>query len=249
MDIIITIPKSIPWEEYKKELKAVEDYSSVMNFKTQHFPKTNVGDKCYLLYNGLILGWMEITGLSEKTFQCTTTGKVWTGKFIERSGPLHKINPIPMKGFQGFRYISSFEYQNELKLESKDMTKTPIEFMSDLYNVGITKAVGYLPKDNIKIYGNDSVENVIAWCNKNNLCYRHFATYEGSTGSGGAFYVYDYIMLQNILTKYSDILNDVSIPTEPDAYIDYIEKNTVYQHLYPDAFKVIGLTFNDKRFR
>ena len=42
--------------------------------------------------------------------------------------------------------------------------KTPEEFMLDLYNVGKTKAVGYLPYDNIKKYGNDSVENVIKWC-------------------------------------------------------------------------------------
>jgi hypothetical protein len=43
--------------------------------------------------------------MSEKNFDCTTTGKAWKGKFIERSGPFHKIEPIQMKGFQGFRYF------------------------------------------------------------------------------------------------------------------------------------------------
>lgn len=104
-DIIITIPKSIQWKDYEKELKAVENYKQVMNFKVNNFPKVKPGNKCYLLYNGAIIGWMEIVGLSEKDFNCTTTGKNWKGKFIERSGPLHKITPIPMKGFQGFRYF------------------------------------------------------------------------------------------------------------------------------------------------
>lgn len=106
MDIIVTIPKSIKWEDYKKELDAVKDYSQIMNFKVNNFPKTAKGNKCYLCYNGNIIGWMEIVGLSEKEFTCTTTGNKWKGKFIERSGPFHKIDPIPMKGFQGFRYFN-----------------------------------------------------------------------------------------------------------------------------------------------
>lgn len=105
MDIVVTIPKSISWKDYEKELDAVKDYSQVMNFKVNNFPKTKPGNKCYLLYDGAIIGWMEIVGLSEKEFDCTTTGNKWKGKFIERSGPFHRIDPIPMKGFQGFRYF------------------------------------------------------------------------------------------------------------------------------------------------
>lgn len=104
-DIIITIPKTISWTDYEKELKVVEDFSQVMNFKVSNFPKTQIGNKCYLLYDGNIIGWMKIVGLSEKDFTCSTTGKQWKGKFVERSGPLNKIEPIPMKGFQGFRYF------------------------------------------------------------------------------------------------------------------------------------------------
>ena len=40
-----------------------------------------------------------------KSFDCTTTGEHWEGKFIQRTGGFHKIDPIPMKGFQGFRYF------------------------------------------------------------------------------------------------------------------------------------------------
>lgn len=105
-DIIVTLPKTISWDDYKKELKSVEDYSHVMNFKVNHFPKTNIGAKCYLVYKGELIGWMKIVGMKEKDFTCSTTGKKWSGKFIERSGPFHKISPTPMKGFQGFRYMN-----------------------------------------------------------------------------------------------------------------------------------------------
>ena len=106
-DIVITIPKTIKWEDYKKEQNKVSDWSSVMNYKVIKFPSnTEVGKKCYLCYNHYIIGWMEIVGFEEKEFDCTTTGKEWSGKFIQRSGPFHEIDPkIPMEGFRGFRYI------------------------------------------------------------------------------------------------------------------------------------------------
>jgi hypothetical protein len=102
-DIIITIPKSIKWSDYQKELQAAEA-GEIMNFKVNNFPKTKVGKKCYVLHDGSIKGYMVISGLSEKDFTCTTTGKEWAGKFIERTGKFIPITPVPMKGFQGFRY-------------------------------------------------------------------------------------------------------------------------------------------------
>ena len=103
-DIIITIPKSIKWEEYQKELDAAEN-GQILNFKVNHFPKTCNGCKCYICYNGEIIGYHIISGMSEKIFNCTTTNKEWKEKFIERTGKFHKINPITYKGFRGFRYF------------------------------------------------------------------------------------------------------------------------------------------------
>jgi hypothetical protein len=105
-DIAITLPSSISWEDYQKEIDLVTDGSNVMNFKVNSFPvNSGVGMKCYLCHRGQMLGWMEIVGMVENDFTCSTTGKEWSGKFIQRSGPFHKIDPIPMKGFRGFRYI------------------------------------------------------------------------------------------------------------------------------------------------
>ena len=105
-NIIITIPSKIDWEDYQKELKDVEDRNLILNFKVSNFPKeTNIGNKCYSVYKGFIIGWMEIVGMSEGNITCETTGKKWEGKFIQRSGKFNYIEPIPMTGFQGFRYF------------------------------------------------------------------------------------------------------------------------------------------------
>lgn len=103
-DIIITIPSKTDWEVYKKELTKAAN-GEVLNFKVFNFPKqSGPGCKCYVVYKGNIIGWMKISRFSEKYFVCTTTGRKLSGKFIERTGKFHKINPIPHKGFQGFRY-------------------------------------------------------------------------------------------------------------------------------------------------
>lgn len=103
-DIIITIPKSINWKDYQQELNAAAN-GEVMNFKVNSFPNTAIGKRCYVVHDGEIKGYMIISGMSEKSFTCTTTGKEWKGKFIERTGKFYKIDSIKMKGFQGYRYF------------------------------------------------------------------------------------------------------------------------------------------------
>jgi hypothetical protein len=105
-DIIITIPKKIKWNDYLKELDDAKNKNLVLNFKVSNFPKnTNVGNKCYVVYDGIIKGFSYISGFEEKEFKCESTGKKWKGKFIQRKPDFHKINPIEYKGFQGYRYF------------------------------------------------------------------------------------------------------------------------------------------------
>lgn len=108
MDIIITIPKKIRWEDYLKEIATVKDGSQQMMFKVPNLPqRTNVGDRCYLCYQGKIVGYMIICWLGYNPgFNCTTTGVVWeSGNYIARSGSFYKADEeIEYKGFQGFRY-------------------------------------------------------------------------------------------------------------------------------------------------
>lgn len=108
-DIVITLPSKIEWEDYKKEIEAVADWKQVMNFKVPFLPKDKNIDRCYVCHRGKVVGWMKVVGLSEDTsFNCTTTGKGWSGKFIQRSGPFHYLNnPRDFRGFQGWRYYDT----------------------------------------------------------------------------------------------------------------------------------------------
>lgn len=106
-DWVVTIPKTIPWKDYQAELAAVADHSQVMNYRTRFFPKGMVaGDRCYLVHDGRVRGWMGIVGLVDAVlpWRCTTTGKTWpAGKYIQRSGPFHKVDGPDMVGFRGVR--------------------------------------------------------------------------------------------------------------------------------------------------
>lgn len=104
--LLITIPSTIEWSDYQKEIDAVSDGESEMNFKCSSLPKhVGIGDRCYVCWRGNIVGWMRISSIGPKEFCCTTTGEKWSGNFVSRSGSFHKISPVPYKGFQGFRYI------------------------------------------------------------------------------------------------------------------------------------------------
>ena len=107
MDILVTLPKFIEWEEYQKEIATVVDRLMEMRYKVSQLPlRCLIGDRCYLIHKNLIQGWMEVTGFHRGQFQCSATGQSWKGNFITRSGKFHHLqNLIYFPGFQGFRYI------------------------------------------------------------------------------------------------------------------------------------------------
>lgn len=113
--ICITIPKSINWKEYEKELKTVEDGKMEMHYKVHVLPRdVNVGDKCYVCHDGFVRGWMKISHIGPiKGFKCSTTGKNWDGgNYISRTGKFYYLkNPYPMKGFMGFRKVDDINFE------------------------------------------------------------------------------------------------------------------------------------------
>lgn len=117
--LIITLPSNVTWQDYEKELRKAANWKYILNFKVHNYPSgVHKGDKCYVVHNGIIKGWMEIVGFEEKEFTCGTTNQKWRGKFVERSGPFHYLNEkLPYNGFRGFRYFNLQEYkiQNNLK--------------------------------------------------------------------------------------------------------------------------------------
>lgn len=107
-DWIITLPQTVDWEDYEKELKMVQDGSEVLNFRVPHIPKDmRPKQRCFVCWRGKVRGWMEIVGYMYvvEPWNCSTTGKEWpAGSYVRRSGPFFMLDEEPeMKGFRGIR--------------------------------------------------------------------------------------------------------------------------------------------------
>jgi hypothetical protein len=76
-----------------------------MNYHTRYIPQEmESGDRCFLVHDGRVQGWMQIMGLVDSPipWTCTTTGRRWpAGKYIQRSGPFHRVEGPAMTGFRG----------------------------------------------------------------------------------------------------------------------------------------------------
>ena len=107
MDWIITLPKSISWTDYQRELDAVKDFTAVMNYRLPFRAGVKRGDRCFLVWRGYVRGWMRVTAdlnSCQQGFVCGITHKEWpAGFYIHRSGPFHYTEPLKMSGFRGIK--------------------------------------------------------------------------------------------------------------------------------------------------
>jgi len=107
-DLVITLPQKVKWKDYEKELAAVADGSSVMNFRLPGPPRqTAPGARCYVVHNGAVQGHMLIHGVVHRDgFTCDSTGVTWPeGWYVQRTGQWFPVDRmIQVRGFQGFRY-------------------------------------------------------------------------------------------------------------------------------------------------
>lgn len=124
-NICITLPKSVKWSDYEKELEKVKDGKEKMNFRLPTLPKdVHPGDRCYICHDGFVKGWMKITSIGKHDgFNCSTTGKEWSdGIYVSRSGEFHYLNnPIPMKGFQGYKKIGNLSENFTINMENDEL--------------------------------------------------------------------------------------------------------------------------------
>jgi len=104
MDIVVTLPRQVSWKIYEAELDAVADWKGDLLYRVAQLPPVVPHDRCYLVWRGAVRGWMSIIAARRREgFHCAITGKWWpAGKYIIRSGPFHRIHPIPMRGFPGW---------------------------------------------------------------------------------------------------------------------------------------------------
>lgn len=115
--------------------------------------------------------------------------------------------------------------------------------LQDLYRVGKSKPVGYLPLSTIREASNE--KELIKWATQVKLSHQLFYGHQCNIGSG-ALFIYDRGELQDFLICYSMTLLGAGVPTDPDSYITYIAKNHVMDK---KAFRIVGLSFADRRFR
>ena len=115
IDWVITIPKTVDWYEYIREVGLAAQAEAVLNYRVAHFPKEmKVGDRCFVVWNGRIRGWMAISGLAMcfADWTCETTDKRWpAGKYIQRIGRFYIVDDGPeMTGFRGVRRLYPMQF-------------------------------------------------------------------------------------------------------------------------------------------
>ena len=106
MDWLVTIPKTVDFRKYIREINTAAEQSLVSNYRVRSFPlEMKKGDRCFVVHKGLVRGWMEIVGWIESDgFRCESTGRWWpSDKYIQRAGKFHPHMGPEIKGFRGVR--------------------------------------------------------------------------------------------------------------------------------------------------
>lgn len=107
-DIIVTTPKG-EMANAAKEAADCLAAGSGFYFRTlgtipKHF---DIGGKVWYVENGYIRGYAFCSHIERDGATCATTGRHWLGavRIIMAADSWKWIKPIPMKGFQGWRYF------------------------------------------------------------------------------------------------------------------------------------------------
>lgn len=114
MDLVITWPKSRPLASYLLELRKAERWGQVINYRVPSKPRVKPRpERCYMVHDGAIRGWNAVIDLAWRGEHSVTdpiTGAFWaSGWYVVRDPQWHEIEPVPMAGFRGFRYIGEIE--------------------------------------------------------------------------------------------------------------------------------------------
>jgi hypothetical protein len=106
--LVLTWPRSRPLESYLAELREAEARDLVINYRVASRPRVEAGGRCYMAHGGALRGWSEILGIEERGRHEVRdpAGGYWPpGIYVVRSPRWHAIEPVPMRGFQGYRYL------------------------------------------------------------------------------------------------------------------------------------------------
>lgn len=110
-DLVVTWPKSKSLDAYLKELERAVSERLEINFRVPTKPHLTPA-RCYIVHSGYVRGYnlirkIEWRGEREVArVESDAFAGFWpAGYYIVRDPLWHPITPIPMRGFQGYRYM------------------------------------------------------------------------------------------------------------------------------------------------
>lgn len=114
MDILVTTPKSEMANAAQEAADAIlrRGGEYFRRFPRGRVPDVKSGDRCYYVEDGFVRGYALITrGFLCDGMVCDATGRRWDEGFyiVMEAASWRWIRPLPMRGFQGFRYASRLD--------------------------------------------------------------------------------------------------------------------------------------------
>jgi len=136
MDIIVTTPKSERANAVREASACIADGGGryFRRFPGLSLPRTGVRDRVYYVEDGYIRGFGVVTDMAHdgNGRLCSSTGRWWPkGLYLFMDAQSWTwIRPIPMRGFQGFRYAhyryGGQETREWLTIDGKDWAVTEV---------------------------------------------------------------------------------------------------------------------------
>jgi len=113
MDIVVTTPKSEMANAAKEAAECIADGTGgYFRALGERMPKTKSGDRIFYVEDGYVRGFciVDMFGARyENMKRCDTTGRAWRTTVVVSmyASTWQWIKPIPMRGFQGWRYFTA----------------------------------------------------------------------------------------------------------------------------------------------
>lgn len=122
IDIVVTWPKTRPLQSYLDELERAERDLLVINYRVARPPRwkdlnaLEREPRCYMVHDGFIRGYNEIRyvtewgeGVVSRTSYDEDGMGAWAGFwpagwYVVRDPHWYPVEPVPMRGFQGWRW-------------------------------------------------------------------------------------------------------------------------------------------------
>ena len=110
MDLIVTTPKSEMANAAQEAAEVIRDGGGAY-FRAlgERMPNARPGDRIFYVEDGYVRGFCVIAMFgTHGENRCSTTGRVWKSTVIVNmdASSWKWIRPIPMRGFQGWRYFT-----------------------------------------------------------------------------------------------------------------------------------------------